>query len=694
MIVLFSATILAGCTGSRKENPFFSEFDTPHGVPPFDKIKNEHFLPAIQEGIKQHAREIEKIASRKDTPTFENTILALDRSGEMFERVAPVFFNLYSANTNDELQKINQEVTPILTKHQDDIFLNGKLFSRVKAVYNDRESLNLNTEQMKLLDNTYKRFVRSGADLPEAEKEKLRQINQELSMLSVKFGDNLLAENKNYQLVIDNPADLEGMPQGIIDMAAQTAKERNLEGKWVFTLDVPSIVPFLQYNKNRALREQIKTAYANRANHDNEYDNKNIITRLVKLRLEKARMLGFDTYADYVLDRNMAKIPANVYDLLMRLWNAALPVAQKEAADMQKMIDQGKGGFKLAKWDWWYYAEKVRKQRYDLDENMLRPYFELNNVREGVFYTANRLYGITFKPLPDLPKYHPDVQSFEVLDKDGSHLGILYLDFFPRAGKRGGAWCTEFREQEKDDKGNRIPPVVSIVTNFTVPSENTPSLLSPDEVETFFHEFGHSLHSLFADYTYRGTGEVPRDFVELPSQIMEHWAFEPEVLQVYAKHYQTGEVIPSNLIKKIVDSGKFNQGFATVEYLAASILDMDYHTVKDTTPVNVPSFEKLSMDRIGLIPEIDPRYRSTYFAHIFSGGYSAGYYSYIWAEVLDCDAFAAFKEKGNIFDQPTAQAFRDHILSRGGMYEAMDMYRAFRGKEPSIEPQLEKRGLR
>ncbi|HQH41845.1 MAG TPA: M3 family metallopeptidase, partial [Bacteroidales bacterium] len=596
MIVLFSAALLAGCTGGKKENPFFSRFDTPFGVPPFDKIKNEHFLPAIQEGIKQHAKEIDKIASLPEAPTFENTILALDRSGEMLERVTPVFFNLYSANTNEELQKINQEVTPVLTKHMDDIFLNAKLFNRVKAVYDARQSLNLKPEQMKLLDNTYKNFVRAGADLPEAEKEKLRNINQELSMLTVKFGDNLLAENKSYQLVIDNPADLEGMPQSVIDMAAQTAKERNLEGKWVFTLDVPSIVPFLQYNKNRALREQIKTAYANRANHDNEYDNKNIISQIVKLRLEKARMLGFNTYADYVLDRNMAKIPANVYDLLMRLWNAALPVAQKEAADMQKLIDQEKGGFKLAKWDWWYYAEKVRKQKYDLDENMLRPYFELNNVREGVFYTANRLYGITFKPLPDLPKYHPDVQSFEVLDKDSSHLGILYLDFFPRAGKRGGAWCTEFREQVKDEKGNRIPPVVSIVTNFTVPSGNTPSLLSPDEVETFFHEFGHALHSLFADYTYRGTAEVPRDFVELPSQIMEHWAFEPEVLQVYAKHYQTGEVIPTKLIDKIVQSGKFNQGFATVEYLAASILDMDYHTVKDTVPVNVPSFEKQSMD--------------------------------------------------------------------------------------------------
>jgi len=694
VVLLSAGVILGGCTGNKKGNPFFSEFKTPFQVPPFEQIQPADYMPAFQEGIKQHNKEIGDIINNTEAPSFDNTIVALDRSGELLRTVATVFGNINEANTNDELQKIEQEAMPILTRHGDEIYMNDKLFARVKAIYDKKDQLGLNPEQAKLLDNTYKDFVRAGANLSASDKDKLRKINEELSMLTLKFGNNLLAENKSYQLVIDNPADLAGMPQSAIDAAAAAAKEKKLDGKWVFTLDVPSITPFLQYDQNRKLREAIKTAYANRANHNDQYDNKSVVSQIVALRLKKAKLLGFDDYASFVLDENMAKTPANVYKLLNQLWDAALPVAKKEAADMQQMIDKEKGGFKLAKWDWWYYSEKVRKEKYDVDENMLRPYFALDNVREGVFGTANKLYGITFTPITAIPKYHPDVQAFEVKDKDGSHLGVLYLDFFPRPGKRGGAWCTEFREQVKDAQGKRIAPVVSIVTNFTMPAGKDPALLSPDEVETFFHEFGHALHGLFADNTYNGTSEVPRDFVELPSQIMEHWAFEPEVLKTYAKHYKTGEVIPQALIDKIVQSKKFNQGFMTVELLAASILDMDYHTVKDTTPVNVPAFEKNSMDRIGLIPEIDPRYRSTYFAHVFSGGYSAGYYSYLWAEVLDCDAFQAFKETGNIFDQTTAKSFRDNVLSRSGMYDAMDMYKKFRGKEPSIEPLLEKRGLK
>jgi peptidyl-dipeptidase Dcp len=694
----FSAGILLnGCSGKKSDNPLLNEFTTPFGVPPFEQIKTEHYLPAILEGIEQGRKEIAQIATNSETPTFENTIVAFDRAGTLMKRVMPVFSNLNEANTNPEMQKIEEEVTPILTRYRDDIYLNQDLFNRVKYINDLKDKLGLNPEQKKLLDNVYKAFVRSGAMLGEEDKKKLRAINEELSMLALKFGNNLLSENKSFKLVLDNEEQLEGLPEGVIAAAAEEAKNDSMPGKWVFTLDKPSMIPFLQFSPKRELREKIYMGYGNRANFDNETDNKAVISKMVQLRLQRAQLLGYKSHADFIISENMAKTPDKVFELLNKLWDAALPVAKREAADMQKMIDQEGDKFTLASWDWWYYSEKVRKQKFNLDESMMRPYFKLDNVRDGIFMVSNKLYGITFTALPDVPKYQEDVQVFEVKEADGSHLGILYLDFFPRAGKRGGAWCTGFRDQFKDKDGKRVNPIVSIVCNFTPPSGDEPSLLSADEVETFFHEFGHGLHGLFADYTYEGTGNVPRDFVELPSQIMEHWAFEPEVLKDYAKHYKTGEVIPQELVSKMTASGKFNQGFATVEYLAASILDMDYHVLTDATPVQVPAFEKASMDRIGLIPEILPRYRSTYFSHIFSsgvGGYSAGYYNYIWAEVLDCDAYQAFKEKGNIFDQETAKAFRYKVLARGGIDEGMDMYKAFRGKEPAIDALLEKRGLK
>ncbi|MDZ7724793.1 MAG: M3 family metallopeptidase [candidate division KSB1 bacterium] len=684
LVVLFTA--------HAKENPLLQEFDTPFQVPPFNRIQVEHFVPAFEQAIKDHNQEIEAIVENTQPPTFENTIAALDYSGEKLNQIELVFYNLRSADSNPQIQEIAKEISPKLSAHYDSILLNADLFKRVKTVYNKKDKFDLNREQETVLEKIYKDFVRGGADLSETDKDTLRDINQQMSLATIQFGDNVLAETNDFQLILEE-SDLDGLPEWLRSSAAEAAKDAGHSGKYVFTLHKPSWIPFLQYSERRDLREKLYKAVMMRGDNGNENDNKGIIRNIVNLRVQKAHLLGYDSHAHYVLDRNMAGQPERVYSLLNKLWGAALPVAKQEAADMQAMIDEQGDDFKLASWDWWYYAEKVRQQKYALSEEELKPYFKLTAMRDGAFDLANRLFGLEIRPLTSLPVYHDDVETFEVLDRDGTRLGILYMDFYTRASKRGGAWCTSFREQMKVD-GERILPVVSIVTNFPKPSGDTPSLLSYDNVETLFHEFGHGLHNLLSQCTYpRVSGtSVPRDFVELPSQIMENWPAEPSVIRKYAWHYKTGEPMPDELIAKLDKSKHFNQGFATVEYLAASFLDMDYHTLEKQQELDVNGFEDQSMKSLGLIDEIIPRYRSTYFMHIFSGGYSSGYYSYIWAEVLDADAYQAFKENG-LFDPETAESFRKYILETGGSDDAMVLYKRFRGHEPTIKPLLERRGL-
>ncbi|MFO7369826.1 MAG: M3 family metallopeptidase [Bacteroidales bacterium] len=697
--VIFAALLFLAFTNCKKEkmaeNPFLTPYNTPFEVPPFDKIDTTHYMPAFLEGMKRDSLEIDKIVSNPEEPTFENTILALDRSGELLTRVAKVFYNLNSANTNEQMQVIARDINPLMSKHRDDIALNAKLFQRIKTVYDKRNDMQLDSQQIRVTEKYYRDFERMGANLPEDKKEELRKINAELSMLNLTFGQNLLAEtNKNFKLVVEDSADLAGLPAGVVAAAADAAAGNGVKG-WVFTLSKPSWIPFLQYSEKRGLREKLYRAYFMRGDNGNENDNNEIVSKIVNLRVQKSKLLGYATYADYVLEENMAKTPAHVYDFLMDLWKPALANSKKEVAEMQKIIDREGGNFKLQPWDWWYYAEKVRKEKFDLDESALRPYFSLSNVRDGMFMVANKLYGVTFTKRTDLPVYEKnDVETFEVKEADGKPVGILYLDYHPRAGKDAGAWCTDYRSAiQEGDK--RIDPVVSLVCNFTRPLGNTPALLNWDEVTTLFHEFGHGLHALFTQGKYyRTAGNVPQDYVELPSQVMENWAGDPEVLKAYAKHYETGAVIPDELINKITKSGKFNQGFETVEYLAASLLDMDYHTLGTSLNIPAEEFEKQAMSKIGLISEIIPRYRSTYFAHIFDGGYAAGYYVYIWAAVLDADAFQAFKESGNVYNPELAAKFRKHCLAESGDDEGMVQYRKFRGHDPAVDALLIKRGLK
>jgi peptidyl-dipeptidase Dcp len=675
------------------ENPFFAKFDTPYGVPSFDKIKEKHYVPAFKEGIKREKAEIDAITNNSETPTFANTIEALEETGDLLRRVSNTFGVLNESMTNDNMQAIAKEVAPLRSKHRDDIMLNAKLFQRIKAVYEQKDVLDLTAEQAMLLEKYYKDFVRGGANLEEDKKARFREINEELSLLSLKFGENVLKETNRFDMKIDNAEDLAGLPDAVISAAVETAEERGSEGKWIFTIHKPSMIPFLQYSEKRELREKIFKAYIDKGNHNDELDNKVILSKMAALRLERANLLGYKTHAHYVLEENMAKVPENVYGLLDQLWKPALEMARKEAEELQAMIDEEGGNFKLEPWDWWYYTEKLKKAKYDLDEEMLKPYFELNNVREGAFYVANKLFGVQFVERHDIPKYHEDAKIFEVKEADDSHVGILYTDYYPRESKRGGAWMNAFQKQSRLG-GVDVYPIITNNGNFPKPTGYTPALLSSEDVGTLFHEFGHALHGLLSDSTYdrlSGTS-VPRDFVELPSQIMENWVFEPEVLKAYAKHYETGEVIPQELIDKLKKTGTFNQGFTTVEYLAASFLDMDWHTLEENELQDAEKFENESMSRIGLIPEIVVRYKSPYFNHIFSGGYSSGYYSYIWAEVLDSDAFQAFKET-SLFDQKTATAFRENILARGGTEDPMTLYLRFRGAEPSVEPLLKKRGL-
>ena len=700
---LIALTLISGIYMSCKQenkaetigsdNPLLAIYETPYEVPPFHLIKNEHFKPAILEAIRIQQNEIEAIANDPAKPDFKNTIEAMENSGALLNRITTVFYNLNSANTNDTLQKLAQELAPELSKHNDNIHLNDKLFARVQQVWDTQITFKLNAEETKLLEKKYKTFVRSGAKLNAQQKDRLRKINEDLSVLSLKYGDNILAENNAYELVIDNEKNLAGLPAEIIDAAAAEAKNRNKEGKWIFTLHNGSVMPFLTYAKNRELRKEIWNAYQKRGNNGNKLDNRINVVEMANLRAEKARLLGYESHAAYVLEERMAKSPENVYALLDKLWEPAIAKAKEEEADIKAMMENDGIKDAVQPYDWRYYTEKIRKTRFDLDEQEIKPYFSLENVRKGIFQVTDSLYGLQYRELTDVPKYHEDVTVWEVTEKDGKHIGILYMDFFSRASKKGGAWMTSYRKQKTED-GNRIAPAISIVCNFTKPSGDAPALLTFDETTTFFHEFGHALHGLLSDVQYQSLSgtSVFTDFVELPSQIMENWAAEPEVLKMYAKHYKTGEVIPDELIAKLQESATFNQGFATVEYLAASYLDLNYHTLREPLGQNVVPFEKESMQQIGLISSIIPRYRSTYYNHIFNGGYSAGYYSYIWSGVLDTDAFEAFKTT-TLFNKDVANAFRNYILEKGGTADPMAMYKNFRGAEPSIEPLLRKRGL-
>ncbi len=699
-IFALSALFLFSC-GKKKDdsasqdsaNPFFKTWTTPYGIPPFEEIKAEHYIPAFERGMEEQIAEIDAIVNNPEAPTFENTILALEYSGELLYNVAAVFFNLTEAVNSPEMEKIAENISPKLSKHSDNIGLNPELFKRIKTVYDNKENLNLTAEQMRLLEENYKSFVRGGANIPVEQQPRFREINEKLSLLTLKFGNNVLKATNNYKLVVDDVAQLEGMPKGQLEAALEAGKaDKATEGKYVFTIHLPSMEPFLMNCKNRELRKELWTAYSTRCSSDS-LDNSEIINEIVNLRLERANILGFPSHAAYVLDDCMAKTPEAVNNLLMQVWKPALAKAKKEAQEYQKMIIAEGNSFKLAPYDWRYYSEQLRKAKYDLDDDVIRPYLSLENVKEGIFTVCDKLYGISFKENNELPKYHPDVETYEVMEND-QVIAILYLDFFPRESKRSGAWMTNFREQYVKD-GENVIPIVSLVCNFTKPTAEVPSLLNFDETSTFFHEFGHGLHSILSKCTYRSLSgtNVPRDFVELPSQFFEHWATEPEVMKMYAKHYATGETIPDELIDKLEKAATYGQGFINTELLAASFLDMDYYTITKPTNITLPEYENAAMKKIGLIPEIISRYKSPYFQHIFSGGYSSGYYSYTWAAVLDNDAFEPFKEKG-IFDPETAKSFRTNILEKGNTEEPMTLYIKYRGQEPSIEPLLKNRGLK
>ena len=689
IFMLAASCMMYSCATQTESNPFLSEFQTPNGVPPCDQIKLKHYEPAFQKGIEEQNANIQAIIDNAEAPTFDNVIVAFEQSSPILDRVGGVFFNLTEAETTDGLSALDMKMAPVLSEHSDNISLNQALFKKINAVYQQRESLSLTREQERLLEKIYKDFVRSGAGLPAEKQERLREINKQLSTLGITFGNHVLNENNAFKLYVEKEEDLSGLPQWFRESAAAEAKADGQEGKWLFTLHNASRLPFLQYADNRALREQIYKAYINRGNNNDENDNKSTIAEIVRLRLEKANLLGFDCYSNFVLDTKMAKNSATVMEFLNNLWSYALPKAKAEAAELQKLMDKEGKGEKLEAWDWWYYTEKLRKEKFNLEEEDLKPYFKLENVREGAFTVANKLYGITLTKMEGVPVYHPDVEVFEVKDRDGSQLGIFYVDYFPRAGKRGGAWMSNYRDQQGD-----VRPHICNVCSFTKPVGDTPSLLTLDEVETLFHEFGHALHGLLTKCQYKSTSgtSVVRDFVELPSQINEHWATEPEVLKMYATHYQTGEVMPDALIEKVLQQKTFNQGFITTELLAAAILDMNLHNLTSTEGLDVLAYEKEAMDKLGLIPQIAPRYRTTYFNHII-GGYSAGYYSYSWANVLDNDAFEAFKENG-IFDPETANSFRSNILEKGDSDDPMTLYKNFRGQEPQLEPMLKNRGLK
>ena len=680
-----------GQQAADTDNPFLTEFETPYGTPDFNRIKVEHYEPAFLKGIEQQNQEIKAIVENPEEPTFENTIVALDNSGEILARVSGVFFALTEADTNDELMALEGKIAPMLSEHSDNIFLNQDLYKRVAAVHAQEEAgkITLTTEQHYLLDKYYKEFIRSGAGLDAQKQERLREMNKQLSTLTIKFGNHVLADNNDYLLVVDKKEDLAGLPEAVIEGAAHEAKAHGKDGKWVFTLQESSRTPLLQYAQNRELRKNIYQAYTSLGNRGNANDNKDVLKQVLALRLEKAQLMGFSNYAEYQLSDNMAKTPQNALDLLYGLWKYSIKNAEAEAAELQKIMDREGKGEKLEAWDWWYYAEKLRQEKYSLNEDEIKPYFSQEDVFNGLCMVVNKLYGITLTPCDSISVYNKDVKTYIVKDADGSLLGVFYSDYMPRASKRSGAWMSNFREEQEG-----VRPLIYNVASFTKPAGDIPSLLTIDEARTMFHEFGHALHGLLTQCKYKGVSgtSVARDFVELPSQIMEHWAVAPEVLKMYAKHYKTREAIPDSLIAKIENQALFNQGFMTTELLAAAILDMEMHSLTTMEGFDVLQFEKQLMDKIGLIPQIAPRYRSTYFNHIM-GGYAAGYYCYLWAERLDTDAFEAFKEHG-LFDQATATSFRKNILEKGGSDDPMKLYVTFRGAEPSIEPLLQARGLK
>lgn len=693
ILIATAMVIFTGCKNrSQTANPLLEAWETPFGVPPFDRIKTEHFKPAIEEGIRQHNAQIDSIVSNTEIPSFANVIEALDRSGQILTNAYTTFSLLNAAESNAQMQELDMELSPMVSAHFDNIYLNDRLFNKVKAVYDQRDQLT-DPQQKRLTELIYDRFVRAGALLTPEQKNELKQMNEQLSTLGVQFNNNLLADNNAFTLVIDNPNDLKGLPSSIQTAANTEALNRKKEGVWIFTLSKPSLIPFLTYSDRRDLREKMYKAYLERCSHGDSSDNREIINQIVKLRLDKAKLLGYPSYAAFALDEEMAKTPENAYALLDQLWKPSLELAKKELEEMKAIKKAETGDDSFESWDWWYYAEKVRKQKYDLNEEELRPYLSLSNVLQGIFQLSNRLWGITFRPV-SVPVYHPECVAYEVLDKDNSHLGILYFDFYPRPGKQGGAWCGTYRDAHYEN-GKRVAPVVTIVANVSRPAtKNGVALLNLDDAETLFHEFGHALHSLFSQVKYTGLAGVEQDFVELPSQIMENWAFEPAMLRMYAKHYQNGAPMPEDLIEKIRRSSLFNQGFTTTELLAASLSDLDIHTITEYKPIDLNRFEKQMLnEKRGLIPQIEPRYRFPYFAHIFGGGYAAGYYSYIWAEVLDKDAYQAFVESGDIFDRPTAESYRKNILERGGSEPGMELYKKFRGHEPDIKPLMAGRGL-
>jgi len=691
--IALSMLIISCQTGGEKVNPFFTDWDTPLGTPPFDKIKNEHFIPAYERGLEEHMADIMAIINNEEEPTFENTIVAYDQAGELLRKVSPVFGGLRGANTNDELNQIAMEITPKLTAHYNEIRMNQELFERVRVVYEQREELGLDLEQMRVVEKYYNDFERGGAALPEEQREELKKLNERMSMVSLELNENLRNENNGFKLVLESEEDLAGLPADVIATAAETAKRNDMEGKWVIDLTKPSWTPFVQFSERRDLREKIFKAYFTRGNNNNEFDNKDLFAELMQLRQQASRLLGFNNYAELFISENMAETPQNVYDFLNAVWDPALNRAKEERDAMQKIIDREGGDFTLASWDWWYYAEKIRQEKYDLDDEEIKPYFTIDNVRDGNFYLTEKLWGLTYKKRDDIPVYHEEVEAFEVFDRDGSHLAVLFIDPHPRPAKRGGAWCGTYRSGSWKN-GERISPVVTIVMNFSRPTGDKPAMLSWDEVETYFHEFGHAVHNFFAQGNYNRTSRsVPRDFVELPSQILENWAGTPELLKKYAIHYQTGEPIPDELIEKLQKAEHFNQGFINTEYFASAFIDMDWHTTVHGENIDVEAFEKATLTRIGLIDQIVPRHRTTNFGHIFGTGYAAGYYVYRWAGVLDADAFEAFVESGDLFNQEIAERFRKYILANNALYEGMDAYKRFRGSEPSIDALLRQAGL-
>ena len=694
IILIIAIVMTMSMQGFSQDNPFFKNWTTPYGVPPFDEIKIEHFWPAYQAGMAEEMAQIWAIIRNPEAPTFDNTIVAMDNAGELLRKVTPVFSGLTSVNNNPELQQIARQISPVMSRHRDDISLNPELFKRVKAVYEQKDKLGLNVEQMKLLDNAYRRFVRGGADLPADKQEQLRKINSELADLQLRFSQNLLAETAGFRLTESDKTKLTGLTDAMLDEARARAQKANDANAYYFGLDNPSIMPFLENADNRELRTELLNAYLNRGNNNNAQDNKEIVKQLVTLRLERAKLMGYDNYAQLAIEDRMSKDPETVMTFINKLWKPSLDMAKNELKDIEAMMNRQKVAMPATPADWRYFFNKSKQRKFSINQEEIRQYFQLDKVREGIFYVCNRLWGISFEELKNIPVPHPEVTTWECKDKDGTTLAVIYMDMHPRPGmKNGGAWCGSYRPHAYEG-GKRIIPIITIACNFTRPSGDKPALLTTDEANTFFHEFGHALDGLFRDTKYRGTSSTQRDFVEFASQIMEHWVFEPEVLKVYAKHYKTGATIPTSLVKKIAQNEMYGQGFVTTEFLAAALLDMEYHLLKEIPDnFDVLKFEQSVLEKYGLISQIPPRYRSPYFSHTFSGGYTAGYYMYIWAEQLDSDAFEAFLEKKNIFDQDLANKIRYEIYARGGIEDAMILYKNFRGKEPDVNALLRNRGL-